>query len=63
MLWDAAVLSQTRSHEDAVRAALGQAVRAAEAVRAGVLDEEVGRAQVLMALSVAESLDALGRGA
>ncbi|MGP3750022.1 hypothetical protein [Streptomyces sp. IBSNAI001] len=63
MLWDAAVVSQTRPHEDAVRAALDQAARAAEAAQAGALDDEAGRAQVLMALSVAETLDALGRGA
>lgn len=62
-LWDAAVVSRTRPHEDGVRAALDQAARAAEAARAGALDEEVSQAQVLMALSVAETLDALGRGA
>jgi len=62
-LWDAAVVSRTRPHEDGVRAALDQAARAAEVARAGALDEEASRAQVLMALSVAETLDALGRGA
>ncbi|MCX5278004.1 hypothetical protein OG756_41735 (plasmid) [Streptomyces sp. NBC_01310] len=62
-LWGAAVVSRTRPQEDGVRAALDQAARAAEAARAGALDEEASRAQVLMALSVAETLDALGRGA
>lgn len=48
---------------DGVRAALDQAARAAEALAAGLVEEPHGQVQVLAALSVAETLDALGRGA
>ncbi|MER7688805.1 hypothetical protein [Streptomyces sp. NPDC097610] len=48
---------------DGVRVALDQAARTAEALAAGLLEEQPGQTQVLMALSVAETLDALGRGA
>lgn len=48
---------------DAVRVALDQAARAAEALAAGLVEEYHGQVQVLAALAVTETLDALGRGA
>ncbi|MER6684652.1 hypothetical protein [Streptomyces olivaceoviridis] len=48
---------------DGVRVALDQAARAAEALAAGLVEEHHGQVQVLAALAVAETLDALGRGA
>ncbi|MET9930395.1 MULTISPECIES: hypothetical protein [unclassified Streptomyces] len=63
MLWEAANQSRTRPHEDPVRAALDQAASVAEAMRAGAWEPEAGEAQVLSALSIAETLDAQGRGA
>ncbi|QKZ20305.1 hypothetical protein [Streptomyces chartreusis] len=48
---------------DGVRVALDQAARAAEALAVGLMEEHHGQGQVLAALSVAETLDALGRGA
>ncbi|MCL6731038.1 hypothetical protein [Streptomyces neyagawaensis] len=48
---------------DGVRAALDQAARATEALAAGLMEEHHGQVHVLAALALAETLDALGRGA
>jgi hypothetical protein len=48
---------------DGVRVALDHAARAAEALAAGLVEDHEGQGQVLAALSIAEALDALGRGA
>lgn len=52
-----------RGGESALATALDHAAAVAEAVDAGVLDAGSGRAQVLAALAVAETIDAAGRGA
>ncbi|MFE3146542.1 hypothetical protein ACFXJ6_07750 [Streptomyces sp. NPDC059218] len=50
-------------HEDSLAGVLGHAAAVAEAVEAGALDAEPGRAQLLAALSVAETIGAAARGA
>ncbi|CAL9327224.1 hypothetical protein [Streptomyces sp. SudanB182_2057] len=60
----AAFLAESRAYREAggVTAALGHAARVAEALVAGVLGAEEGQAQVLAALSAAETVVVADRG-